>query len=310
MKKITISLNPTFLCNFRCDFCYLSKEQLADPKIIDSDVLFSKLAHISSRREIAHVDIYGGEISAMPDHKALEIFSIVKMYFSGKLNLITNFSSVPDYYYRDDMEISVSWDYFARARYEEVYKNMQNFKKPLHILMLASDKLLETNSDTIQEIIRKLNDIPMLVSLEIKPYSQSNFNNRKNDFLGYENWLQKWIDFRKEMKFRFINIDRIIESHKKEYSSWSNDHLYLQPDGNLSVLDFTGEGKEYFLNVDSIDEYETWCENENHTFRSDIICGGCKYLGHCLSEHLQKVHDVDSSCSGFYNLLEKNIGLR
>ena len=32
MKPITVSINPSYFCNFRCDFCYLTSEQLGDQK--------------------------------------------------------------------------------------------------------------------------------------------------------------------------------------------------------------------------------------------------------------------------------------
>ncbi len=34
-KPITVSVNPSYFCNFRCDFCYLTEEQLSDQKKIE-----------------------------------------------------------------------------------------------------------------------------------------------------------------------------------------------------------------------------------------------------------------------------------
>ena len=34
MKPITVSINPSYFCNFSCDFCYLTPEQLKDQKRI------------------------------------------------------------------------------------------------------------------------------------------------------------------------------------------------------------------------------------------------------------------------------------
>ncbi len=36
-----VSINPSYFCNFRCDFCYLTKEQLGDQKRISIE----KMAH-------------------------------------------------------------------------------------------------------------------------------------------------------------------------------------------------------------------------------------------------------------------------
>ena len=32
---MNLSINPTYYCNFRCDFCYLTPEQLGDRQKID-----------------------------------------------------------------------------------------------------------------------------------------------------------------------------------------------------------------------------------------------------------------------------------
>ena len=41
--SITVSINPTYYCNFRCDFCYLTEEQLSDRKIIKREDLEQSL---------------------------------------------------------------------------------------------------------------------------------------------------------------------------------------------------------------------------------------------------------------------------
>jgi sulfatase maturation enzyme AslB (radical SAM superfamily) len=306
MKNITLSLNPSYECNLRCGFCYLSPEQLAAKKIIPGDLLFQKLSELSARRTIKYVDIYGGEITLVPEDEVLELLSIVRMFYRGKLNLITNFTKITEYFYRDDLEISVSWDSKARARHKEVLKNMHGFKKDFHILMLASDDLMR---EGVLSLIQTLNEIRHLASVEIKPYSQSVHTKKKTNFVKFENWIQQWIDLRHEMNFDFINLSKITDCLKKDTSSWSDDHLYLTPDGQFAVLDFTPDGEEKFVVVDGVDGYEEWCMSEYVKFSSDPVCGSCKFLGHCLSEHLQKVPNRENSCSGFYNLLENNTGL-
>jgi len=306
MKNITVSLNPTYQCNLRCEFCYLSLEQLKDDKIISPEILFARLSEISVSRIVEHVDIYGGEIALIPEKKLLELFGIIRIFYQGKLNLITNLTMIPDYFNREDIEISVSWDSRARARHEEVLRNMKRMKKGFHVLMLASSKLMQEDP---LFIIQTLNNIPNLLTVEIKPYSQSLFNRERTDFVDFERWVQKWIDHRKLIKFDFINLQKIKDCLDKKSSSWSDDHLYLTPSGEFSVLDFTDDGKEYFRSVKSIEGYENWCREERWKFSSDAICGKCEFLGHCLSEHLQIIDTTARSCSGFYNLLKNNSGI-
>ena len=43
MNKITVSINPSYFCNFRCNFCYLTSKQLGDQKQIPLPILDKKL---------------------------------------------------------------------------------------------------------------------------------------------------------------------------------------------------------------------------------------------------------------------------
>ena len=57
MKEITVSINPSYFCNFRCDFCYLTPEQLGDQKRISMSDLDNRLHEISLKRNISWVDL-------------------------------------------------------------------------------------------------------------------------------------------------------------------------------------------------------------------------------------------------------------
>ena len=65
MKEITVSINPSYFCNFRCNFCYLTPEQLGDQKRISMIDLNNRLQEITLKRNITWVDLYGGEIGAL-----------------------------------------------------------------------------------------------------------------------------------------------------------------------------------------------------------------------------------------------------
>ena len=60
--NMIISINPWYYCNFKCDFCYLTKEQLDDKTLLDLRVLEKKLDEILLVEEIHGIDLYGGEI--------------------------------------------------------------------------------------------------------------------------------------------------------------------------------------------------------------------------------------------------------
>ena len=70
----SVSINPTYFCNFNCDFCYLSKEQLRDRTTTQIDVIMDRLAEIDI--PISHVDLYGGEIGLLQDSYLNELIQM------------------------------------------------------------------------------------------------------------------------------------------------------------------------------------------------------------------------------------------
>ena len=52
MNNITVSINPSYFCNFRCNFCYLTSEQLGEQKKIPLPMLDKRLEKISKIRNI------------------------------------------------------------------------------------------------------------------------------------------------------------------------------------------------------------------------------------------------------------------
>jgi hypothetical protein len=89
---------------------------------------------------------------------------------------------------------------------------------------------------------------------------------------------------------------------EKTYNSFSDDHVYITPSGNFSVLEFDLNDNEYFLELDSFDKYLYWAEKEK--INLSPICKQCKYMGHCLTEHYRYVKDLNNSCNGYKGLLE------
>ena len=303
-NEIVLSRNPTYLCNFRCKFCYLSPEQLANKETIGSERLFEILSEISSNRKIVHIDLYGGEVALLNLSYVDEFFKVLKVFYNGKVNVITNLSKVPNWLLRDDVEISVSWDYSARELHEKVFKNMHNLQKEFHILILASDSLLNMADSELDNFILKLNSLKNLKTVEIKPYSQSTYNKEQLGYVEYEEWIKRWILKRDQFLFEFINEKKIIDSLEGLYSSWSDNHLYITPKGKIAVLDFDNLGQEYFLDLKHFSDYEHWIRHEKEKIMNDDdMCTKCIYLGHCLSEHLKPVSQTDLSCNGFKNLL-------
>jgi len=300
MNSITVSINPSYFCNFRCNFCYLTPEQLGDQKKIPLAILNQRLKEISEVRKIDWVDLYGGEIGALKKDYFYGIKNVIRKYYKDKINIITNYSMLHEGFFENDFYLSISYDFEAREKSNLVYNNMFQSTVPIAVLILASQKVIEMNVD---DMINKLNLCSSIESVEIKPYSINQANAHPITHKDFELFVKKWIESSVTKKFDFINEGKIIESLNKNYNAFSNNHVYITPNGNFAVLEFNKDDKEYFLELNSIKEYIKWAEQEPINNVSDI-CKKCKYYGHCLTEHYRYVKDLKNSCNGYKGLLD------
>lgn len=294
---MNVSINPTYFCNFKCNFCYLTPEQLRDQKKIEPKQLDKLLGDIPE--PIEHIDLYGGEIGALRRDYYDEIKAVIRKHYSGKININTNFSMLDSRFFEHDITLSVSYDFEAREKHDLVYQNMMMSPKPIALLILASPRVISLNVD---EMIQRLNLIKSITSVEIKPYSINQANTLDLSHSDYENFVIKWLESPIQKNFEFINLYNIEDSYNKHYNAFSDDHVYITPNGKYGVLDFDKDDKEYFLELANWSNYQQWAYQEKVTL-SDI-CNNCKYVGHCLTEHYRYVKDLDNSCNGYINLLE------
>ena len=298
--NISLSINPSYFCNFSCDFCYLTPAQLRDRVKLDLDVLHSRLIEVSRYFKITHVDLYGGEILALPTSYVNMMLVMIAEFCDNRINIVTNLSSTIRFD-TSNVDISVSYDSDCRERHDLVERNMRRLVEPIHVLMLATQCLM---SKDVDDIIRLLNDIPSVHSVEIKPYSTNQSNSHPISFVDFENFIKRWITSPVVKRFEFINDHAIRDSLYGGANAFSNDHLYITPSGDFAVLDFDLNDNEYFRSVNSIDEYIDWSTNERNRVFENSFCNKCPYLGRCLSEHLRNVQDVTNSCNGFKGLLD------
>lgn len=296
-----LSVNPWYYCNFRCDFCYLTKSQLEDTKLLPIEKLEQRLIEITSQRHIDMVDLYGGEVGILPKEYVSQLKSLFHVYGIRDINIITNLSMINDIITDEDFYISVSYDFEAREKHDIVWKNMLLLKRPFSVLVLASPKVLQMDVD---EMIQSFNLIPNINSVEIKPYSPNQANQYQVDYTEYEEFVKKWLTSPIERNFVFTNKNQIEDSLDKFKSSFSDDHVYITPTGNYGVLEFDLNDNEFFEEYETLDEYFEWCQKEKDRVSKNKFCGNCKYFGSCLSEHLREVKNIDKSCNGFKLLLD------
>lgn len=296
--SMNLSINPTYYCNFACDFCYLTKTQLNDRHKITPMWLDHSMTQITD--PIGHVDLYGGEIGLLTPEYYYSIKDVIKQYYSGSININTNLSAFPDFFRDDDVTLSVSYDFHAREKEQHVLNNMMNANKDLSVLILASPKVLDMD---VEFMIFTLNMVSNIKSVEIKPYSTNQANAFNATHKDFEEFVKKWIDADTEKRFEFTNQQLIEDALDGKYSAFSDDHVYITPSGNFGVLEFDKNDREYFKELDSYWGYKQWAAEEPLKNVSDI-CRSCNYYGGCLTEHYRYVKDLTNGCNGYKGLLD------
>ena len=296
MKPITLSLNPTYKCNFRCDFCYLTPEQLADPKRITVERLNELMVQIP---QIEHLDLYGGEVGVLTPKMYYEYKEVIRRYYDGEINIITNMSMIHDYFFDDDVYLSVSYDFEAREKSDKVFTNMMMSQVPIAVLILASPKVIAMGVD---DMIHQLNMCSSISSVEIKPYSSNQANQHHVTHKQFEDFVIKWLESPVKKNFDFINKMKIEESLLGTANAFSDDHVYITPNGKFAVLEFDKADNEFFLELNSYGDYLAWADNEKDNLSP--ICKSCEYRGSCLTEHYRYVQDLNNSCNGYKGLLD------
>lgn len=297
---MNISINPTYYCNFRCNFCYLTKNQLSDKSLLDLNRLEDMLVEVMSFEKINHVDLYGGEIGLLPIEYVEKLIKIFKKFNITDVNLNTNLSMINFTTLNDFFHISVSFDFNAREMNEKVWNNMFLLNKPFSILMLASDALLK---EEVDDMISKVNLLTNLKTVEIKPYSKNQSNDLPVSYDDFEKFVRKWIESPIKKNFDFINEWNLLDTLEGKRNAFSNDHVYITPFGKFAVLEFDLNDREYFKELNSFDEYLQW-SNSEHEKNVSGICKSCDYYGKCLTEHYRYVNDLKNGCNGFKGLID------
>jgi MoaA/NifB/PqqE/SkfB family radical SAM enzyme len=298
--EITISINPSYFCNFDCEFCYLSPDQLNDKTELSIDILKKQIGEVESFFTITCIDIYGGEVALLPEKYLRQIIDL----FDSKvhINMISNFSKINPIFYDDRISISVSWESSIRRKSEQVLNNMKDFSRDINLLMLAGKEMLTWSEKDIKSISEMVSETKSIRTLEIKPYSSNQSNDFGISFLEFEGVVKSWMKFSGD--YLFVNEENLAGVFAGTSNSFSDNHLYISPEGDLEVLDFDDDNREYFRKVDSVSDYWAWTNNEKLKVSNNSFCNQCDYMGTCLSEHLRHVESIEESCNGFVKLID------
>jgi len=309
-----VSLNPTYLCNFTCGFCYLTPEQLRDKKRLPDGKIYNRLSSIQNNyKEIEGVDLYGGEIGLYNEVDGNSLIDTICRVYDwkkhGKIHVTTNLSVWRNWYLREEVMLYVSYDGDARQDEEKVWNNMwklgHTYNQDFGVLTLASLEFIRAHRH--KDFARKLAMNRHIVSWELKPYSKNQANDLAVTHKDFEELVMQYVQiFNNGLKrnFQFENELQIVDSINRTNNSLSDDHIYITPNGEFAVLEFDDNDKEFFLHLDNMKDYIEWTKKEAKRNMMNPICASCQYYKSCLTEHLRiEPIDKSGSCNGYRELI-------
>lgn len=271
-----VSVNPTYKCNMNCSFCYL--KGLPVNKILTISKLKKQLKYLNDLSQITGIDLYGGEITILNDKLVREYIDCCLQYVDI-LSIVINGLKFPDYLKDPRITISVSWDYIYRDRWKEVLSNIKKFYnetgKKVSIIITSKEMY-----DEPTYILNFLN-IDGIENFELKPCMPTKGNGLTSlDLKKYLSTCIKWANYK--IGPQFLNKDKLINLIPYD----SQDHMFINPDGELEDINFDG--------VESFGVTQVM---------SNRRCIVCPYYRNCFNEHPYSCPEDSYDCIGFKKYL-------
>lgn len=278
MKKINISINPTYKCNFSCDFCYL--KNLSANDLLDLNTLKQQLQNISKEYIINDIDIYGGQIFLLSDQYLNKLFNIC-FQFVQNISIITNMSIWKQQIFKNPkINIITSWDYIYRQQNQIILNNIKKYISMYNsISIILTSPQLYNHKEKVTQILNNLNNINVC----IKPYYKTQQTKQNLNFEKF----QKFFLYLYSNLHRNINL--IIDINKVQLL-----HIFISPKNELLQITYNKDNQQYFKVINNINDLD---------FNISNICMCCSKYNNCLIQHEYMCTSYD--CCGQYKLMNK-----
>lgn len=234
-----LKICTTYSCPFKCYFCF-NRDKAEDNTLLSLDDMKEFLSKASDKFD--KIVISGGEPSLVLKNYLKELVEIVKQYTSNVT--IETYPIVPSTFFDElnDVNIEVSYDFTARSRVQEVWRQLLTFKKPFNVNVTLSPIVFRFNPN---KIIQTLNMLPQLQHVTFKPM----FNSKNYQYNIKHSDYKKFVDVLKNSKLNVHFTYSYTDLH---------DEFILTPHGKLCGVYFdNGMRFEKELSINEIDEHIT-----------------------------------------------------
>ena len=299
MRKIMVSIFPTYQCNHNCKFCYLHNKH--NSKVLDLDILEKRLEEITSIYQIEKFNTYGGEITLLDEKYLKRLNEIlnrynVKNYISSNLYNIDKLDLFTNCYISSSLNKERDDYYYVK---DKLKNNIGRFEL-ICILSMITPSII---SDNPYNVLASYNGLGIDWISFIKYYPSINTGDIYHITQEqYENTLIQLLDtylkHKDDFDFKLSLVPSLENCINRTYPIATNDQIVrIDPDGNYCSAYYTEDNLEYFKTYANIDDYIKDAKAEAYKYMRK--CGNCKYYGTCWTEHI-----TNEKCDGCKNLLK------
>ena len=224
----TLTIYPTFLCPFGCNFCFNKDKNLLN-EFLDIEKLDKFLQ--KNHNKFEKIIISGGEP-----------MNYSKIYFNLLNDKIKEYNTNIQVHcypfqltnYRDDVEYVFSYDFLSRPRALEAWENMLRMTQPFDMNITLVPLMFKYHPNAI---FQKLSYIKNLRNVEIKPYYKNKSTTWNINDTVCEKFIKLWLS--SKINTHFINYNKekirhlIGKPSKIEIKEQNNYNLL--PDGKLYI---------------------------------------------------------------------------
>lgn len=295
MKKISISIIPTYWCKTNCKYCYLG-DLRKDQTTLDLQCLENKLYQlIEDDYNIDSVSVYGGEISLLEERYLHHLVEIIRSHVSNQvaIGFCTSGYNRSIFELAEYLKVGVTIP--LNQERPDYKKNLQLTKQhncSLGVVVLPS--IINTPVDQLVEFYDSLGrDVYFYQfypsSINRSPYSF--------DIKQYTDFVISFINEykKKPRSFELINLSEWMD---KCYNPEASGFIYISPNGKWMTTGYS-DCLESFVEFDTLDQWKQYCKKER--LQRLIKCNACPYYDKCKAEHL--VVMGEEYCSGMRKLI-------
>lgn len=295
MKKISLSIIPTYWCKTNCKYCYLG-DLRKDQTTLDLQCLDNKLHQlVENDYVIDSISVYGGEISLLDEQYLIQIVKIIRSHVSNQVTIGFCTSGYNRSIFELAEYLKVRVTIPLNQERPDYKKNLQLIKQhncSLGVVVLPS--IINTPVDQLVEFYDSLGRDVFFYqfypsSINRSPYSF--------DIKQYTDFVISFINEykKKPRSFGLINLSEWMD---KCYNPEASGFIYISPNGKWMTTGYS-DCLESFVEFDMLDQWKQYCKKER--LQRLIKCNACPYYDKCKAEHL--VVMGEEYCSGMRKLI-------